>query len=63
MQSIAIESIIAQEKRRDLLHQAAQERLIGLAKAGRSSSVTAGRWAEVRASLRIAWHRAQVLYR
>ena len=63
--SMTIESIIAREKRRDLLRQAEQDRLIHLAKAGRESGVKAGRRARGRLRIRMMWRKAvtQVLFK
>jgi hypothetical protein len=59
MQSnVIIESIIAQEKRRDLLHQAEQHRLIQQAKAERRSGVKADPWTWSKSRIRMMWRKA-----
>lgn len=53
-------SIIARERRRDLLHQVEQERLVQLAKADRASGVKAGPLAGTGKKVRMTWRRAVV---
>ena len=60
-----IEWMIAREKRRDLLRQAEQDRLVRLAEKGRKSRCRASRQARSRLSIRMMRRKAvtQVLYR
>jgi hypothetical protein len=56
--SKTIESMIAREKRRDLLHRVEQDRLIYLAKAGRKPGVRTGHRAQGGLSIRMIWRKA-----
>jgi len=58
--SLIRESIIAQERHRDLLRQVEQERLVQLAKAGRESGAKTGRRPRVGPRVRMMWRRAVV---
>ena len=55
--SVNVELSIAREKRRDLLCQVEQDRLIHLAKAGCESSVKAGRRAQGGLKIWMMWRK------
>lgn len=58
--SVIRESIVAQERHRDLLRQVEQERLVRLAKAGRDSGAKTGRRPRVGSRVRMMWRKAVV---